>query len=59
MPSNTTRTERVEARISPNVLAVFRRAAESEGRSVSAFLVGAAQEAARRAELRAMQSGMG
>ena len=48
MPSNSTRTERVEARIAPDVLEVVRRAAEIEGRSVSDFLVGAAQEAARR-----------
>jgi uncharacterized protein (DUF1778 family) len=46
MPSNTTRTERVEARIAPDVLAIVRRAAEIEGRSLSDFLVGAAQEAA-------------
>ena len=48
MPTDTTRTERVEARIAPDVLAVIRRAAEIEGRSISDFLVGAAQEAARR-----------
>ena len=48
MPTNTSRTERVEARIAPEVLAVVRRAAEIEGRSLSDFLVGAAQEAARR-----------
>jgi uncharacterized protein (DUF1778 family) len=48
MPINTTRTERVEARISPDVLAVVRRAAEIEVRSVSDFHVGDAQEAARR-----------
>ena len=46
--STTTRTERVEARITPDVLELVRRAAEIEGRSVSDFLVGAAQEAARR-----------
>lgn len=48
MPSNTPRTERVEARIAPDVLEVVRRAAEIEGRSISDFLVGAAQEAAHR-----------
>lgn len=48
MSTDTTRTERVEARIAPDVLAVVRRAAEIEGRSISDFLVGAAQEAARR-----------
>lgn len=48
MSVETTRTTRVEARIAPEVLAVVRRAAEIEGRSVSDFLVGAAQEAANR-----------
>jgi len=48
MSTDTPRTERVEARIAPDVLAVVRRAAEIEGRSLSDFLVGAAQEAARR-----------
>ena len=37
-----TRTVRVEARISPDALAVVRRAAELQGRSVSDFLVTAA-----------------
>jgi uncharacterized protein (DUF1778 family) len=45
---DTARTTRVEARIAPEVLAVVRRAAEIEGRSVSDFLVSAAQEAANR-----------
>lgn len=48
MSVDTSRTTRVEARIAPDVLAVVRRAAEIEGRSLSDFLVGAAQEAARR-----------
>jgi len=48
MPTSPPRTERVEARIAPEVLEIVRRAAEIEGRSVSDFLVGAAQEAARR-----------
>jgi uncharacterized protein (DUF1778 family) len=48
MSVESTRTTRVEARIAPEVLAVVRRAAEIEGRSVSDFLVGAAQEAANR-----------
>jgi uncharacterized protein (DUF1778 family) len=48
MATDTIRTERVEARIAPDVLAMVRRAAEIEGRSLSDFLVGAAQEAARR-----------
>lgn len=38
----TTRTARVEARIAPDALAVVRRAAELQGRSVSDFLVAAA-----------------
>lgn len=48
MSTDSTRTERIEARIAPDVLAVVRRAAEIEGRSLSDFLVVAAQEAARR-----------
>ena len=47
MSIDTIRTERIEARIAPDVLALVRRAAEIEGRSLSDFLVGAAQEAAR------------
>ena len=42
------RTARIEARISPEMLAVVKRAAEIEGRSLSDFVVAAAQEAARR-----------
>ena len=37
-----TRTARVEARIAPESLAVVRRAAELQGRSISDFLVAAA-----------------
>lgn len=49
MPAaENTRTSRVEARIAPDVLAVVRRAAEIQGRSVSDFVVAAAQEAANR-----------
>jgi uncharacterized protein (DUF1778 family) len=48
MPSEHTRTARVEARIAPEALAVVKRAAELQGRSVSDFIVFAAQEAARR-----------
>jgi len=47
--AQTQRTTRVEARIAPDVLAVVRRAAEIQGRSVSDFLVMSAQEAAYRA----------
>jgi uncharacterized protein (DUF1778 family) len=42
------RTARVEARIAPDGLAIIRRAAEIQGRSVSDFMVAAAQEAARK-----------
>lgn len=42
------RTSRIEARIAPDVLAVVKRAAELQGRSVSDFVVTAAQEAAYR-----------
>ena len=38
----STRTARVEARIAPDALAVVRRAAELQGRSISDFLVAAA-----------------
>ena len=38
----TARTARVEARIAPEPLAVIRRAAELQGRSISDFLVAAA-----------------
>jgi len=44
----TPRTARVEARIAPEALALVRRAAEIQGRSVSDFLVAAAQDAAHR-----------
>jgi len=43
------RTARIEARIAPDALAVVKRAAEMQGRSVSDFVVAAAYEAARRA----------
>jgi uncharacterized protein (DUF1778 family) len=48
MSSEPTRTSRIEARIAPNVLAAVKRAAELQGRSVSDFVVAAAQEAAYR-----------
>jgi len=48
MPQEQTRTARIEARIAPDALAVVKRAAEIQGRSVSDFLVAAAQEAAHR-----------
>jgi uncharacterized protein (DUF1778 family) len=43
------RTARLEARIAPEALAVVRRAAEIQGRSISDFVVAAAQDAANRA----------
>ena len=48
MPQNPTRSTRIEARISPDALAVVKRAAEIQGRSVSDFVVAAAQDAAQR-----------
>jgi uncharacterized protein (DUF1778 family) len=48
MPPETSRTARIEARIAPEALAVVKRAAELQGRSVSDFIVAAAQEAATR-----------
>jgi uncharacterized protein (DUF1778 family) len=49
MPQRMTRTDRIDARISPDALELVRRAAELQGRSVSDFVVVAAQEAAARA----------
>ena len=48
MPRDITRSSRFEARLSPDVLAVIKRAAELQGRSVSDFVVAAAQEIAQR-----------
>lgn len=48
MARQTSRTARIEARIAPDTLAVIKRAAEIQGRSVSDFVVAAAQEAANR-----------
>jgi uncharacterized protein (DUF1778 family) len=48
MPSDHGRTARIEARIAPNALAVVKRTAEIQGRSLSDFVVAAAQEAANR-----------
>ncbi len=48
MPRESVRTARLEARISPDALTIVRRAAELQGRSVSDFVVAAAQEAAQR-----------
>lgn len=49
MSRSASRTTRLEARISPKILALVRRAAEMQGRSLSDFVVSAAQEAARKA----------
>ena len=49
MPLGGSRTARLEARIAPEALAAVKRAAELQGRSVSDFVVAAAQEAAHRA----------
>lgn len=48
MPNEPIRTARIEARLAPDALAVIRRAAELQGRSLSDFVVDAAQEAAHR-----------
>jgi uncharacterized protein (DUF1778 family) len=48
MPPEGQRTERLAARIAPEAMAIVRRAAEIEGRSVSEFVVDAAQQAARK-----------
>lgn len=48
MSTDSLRSQRLEARISPEALAVVKRAAELQGRSVSDFVVSAAQEAAAR-----------
>jgi len=49
MSQQLNRTARIEARIAPDALAIVKRAAEIQGRSVSDFVVAAAQDAARRA----------
>ena len=49
MSQESNRSTRIEARIAPEALAVVRRAAELQGRSVSDFVVTAAREAAYRA----------
>ena len=46
MPQQPNRTARLEARLSPEALALVKRAAELQGRSVSDFVVAAAQAAA-------------
>ena len=48
MSQETSRTARIEARIAPDALAIVKRAAELQGRSVSDFVVAAARDAAQR-----------
>jgi len=48
MASEAQRTARIEARIAPEALETVRRAAEIQGRSLSDFVVAAAQEAAQK-----------
>jgi uncharacterized protein (DUF1778 family) len=48
MAQEPARTAPIEARIAPESLAIVKRAAELQGRSVSDFVVAAAAEAARR-----------
>ena len=48
MPQQASRSARLEARIAPDALRVVKRAAELQGRSVSDFVVAAAQEVAHR-----------
>ena len=47
MAQAQTRSERIEARTTPDTLAIVRRAAEIQGRSVSEFVISAAERAAR------------
>lgn len=49
MSLESNRSARLEARITPDALAVVKRAAELQGRSISDFVVAAAREAAQRA----------
>ena len=49
MAKQTARTDRLEARVHPDTLTLVRRAAEIQGRSVSDFVVAAAEQAARQA----------
>lgn len=48
MAQDSVRSSRLEARITPETLAVVKRAAEIQGRSVSDFVVAAVQEAAQK-----------
>ena len=46
MPATATRTERLEARISPDQKALFQWAAQLQGRSLTDFVIDALQAAA-------------
>ena len=46
--THSTRSDRIEARITPEGLATVRRAAQMQGRSLSDFVVQAAEQAAQR-----------
>jgi uncharacterized protein (DUF1778 family) len=48
MSQRSNRTARIEARIGPDALAIVKCAAEIKGRSVSEFMVDAAQQAAQK-----------
>lgn len=48
MPQQASRSARIEARIAPDALLIVKRAAELQGRSISDFVVAAAQEIAHR-----------
>lgn len=47
MPTQTATTARLEARITPDLLARLKRAAEIQGRTVTDFVVAAVNDAAR------------
>ena len=49
MRKEINRTERLQARVAPDVHATLKRAAEMEGRSVSDFVIAAAHASAQRA----------
>jgi uncharacterized protein (DUF1778 family) len=48
MPQAGNRTARIEARIAPVALRIVKRAAQLQGRSLSDFVIAAAQEVAQR-----------
>jgi uncharacterized protein (DUF1778 family) len=48
VPQQANRSARIEARIAPEALRIVRRAADLQGRSLSDFVVAAAQEVAHR-----------